>query len=257
MSIHPTALIHPAAVLADDVHIGPWVLIEAGVRIGKGCRIEAQAQILNEVTMGENCTVSAGACIGGNPQDLKFDRDTPSRVEIGSGNTFRENVTIHRGAEANSVTRVGDRNYFMVGAHVGHDCVIGSDNVLANDCLLGGFVLLGDSSFLGGGAAFHQFVRVGDLCMVKGLTAISRDVPPYMTAWGSNQLGGLNVIGMRRSGIRATARRSVKVAFNHMFRAGFNLTQALAGAAALELEPEARRFIDFFRTPSRKGICLR
>lgn len=257
MSIHPSALVHPSAKIAASAVIGPWALIEADVEIGAGCRIDAHVQILKSVTMGENCVVHAGACIGGDPQDVSFDRSTPSRVEIGNGNIFRENVTVHRGAEENSITRIGARNYFMVGSHVGHDCTIGDDNVFANGCLLGGFVVVGEKSFLGGGSAFHQFVRVGDLCMVKGLSAISRDVPPFVTAWGSNQIGGLNVVGMRRSGICAANRQSVKVAFNHMYRAGLNLTQALASVAGLNLESEALRFVDFFRAASRKGICHR
>ena len=257
MSIHPTAIVHPSAEIADDVVVGPWVLIEEGVKIGPGCRIAAQSQILKHVTLGRECSVYASACIGNDPQDLSFQRDTPSRVEIGDNNTFRENVTVHRGAGESTATRIGDRNFFMVGSHIGHDCVIGDDNVFANGCLLGGFVSVGNKTFLGGGAAFHQFVRVGDLCMVKGLTAISRDVPPFVTAWGSNQIGGLNVTGLRRSGMCAIHRQSIKTAFNHMFLAGLNLTQALASATSLTLESEALSFIEFFRTPSRKGICHR
>ncbi|NNE93722.1 MAG: acyl-ACP--UDP-N-acetylglucosamine O-acyltransferase [Verrucomicrobiales bacterium] len=257
MKIHPTAIVHPDARIGEGVTIGPWVLIEAGVELGAGCRIDAQAQILNSVVMGENCVVSGGAIIGGDPQDIEFDRDTPSRVVIGKGNTFRENVTIHRGASENSATRIGDSNFLMVGSHIGHDAKVGNCNILANDCLLGGFVKLGDGSFLGGGSAFHQFVRIGDLTMVKGLAAVSRDVPHYTTVCGSNQVSGLNVIGMRRSGFSNQTRLNVKTAFDHMYRSGLNLTQALASAVDLALEREALHFIEFFRNPSRKGICMR
>jgi UDP-N-acetylglucosamine acyltransferase len=257
MSIHSTALIHPDAEVADDVEIGPWALVEAGVKIGAGCRIDAHAQILGSVTLGANCVVCAAACIGGDPQDLGFDRATPSCVIIGDGNTFRENVTVHRGSMENSVTRIGDRNFLMAGTHVGHDSVVGDDNILANNCLLGGHVTLGNKAFLGGGSAFHQFVRVGDLCMVKGLTAISRDVPPFVTASGSNDIGGLNVIGMRRSEFSAETRLSVKRAFTHMMCSGLNLSQALESVSELALVPEAAYFVEFFRNPSRKGICRR
>ncbi len=257
MNIHPSAIIHPDALVADDVVIGPWVLIEAGAKIGSGCRIEGHSQILNNTTLGRNCIVSSGVYLGGNPQDKAFDPATPSSVVIGDNNTFRESVTVHRGAEEGSVTRIGNGNFFMVGAHVGHDSKVGDNNVLANNCLLGGFVTIGNGTFLGGGSAFHQFVRVGDKCMVKGLTAISRDVPPFVVVSGSNQISGLNVIGLRRSGFSVETRKSVKQAFDHMYRSGQNLSQALASIGRLMLEPEAAEFVEFFRNPSRKGICTR
>lgn len=240
-----------------DVEIGPWVLIEAGVQIGDRCRIEAHAQLLNTVALGDDCVVRAGALIGGDPQDTSFSRNTPSRVEIGSGNTIGENVTIHRSASENEATRIGDRNYFMAASHIGHDCVVGDDNILANNCLLGGHVQLGNRSFLGGGSAFHQFIRIGDLCIVKGLSAISRDVPPFVTASGVNQISGLNVIGLRRAGFSREARIEVKQAFNHVYREGKNLSQSIAKRGELKLGPEAQVFLDFFESVSKKGVCMR
>ncbi|MGY8642289.1 MAG: acyl-ACP--UDP-N-acetylglucosamine O-acyltransferase [Verrucomicrobiales bacterium] len=257
MNIHPTAIVHPDAQIADDVTIGPWVLVEAGVNIAAGCRIHAQVQLLNSVTLGENCAVHGGAILGGDPQDLAFKPETVSHVVIGDRNTFRENVTVHRSAEAGGTTRIGDDNFLMAGSHVGHDSIVGNHNVLANNCLLGGFVRVGNHTFLGGGSAYHQFCRVGDLAMVKGLTAISRDVPPFVTAAGSNSIIGMNVVGMRRQGFSAPTRKSVKTAFYHMYRSGMNLTQALENVSELELAPEAADFIEFFRNPSRKGICMR
>ncbi|MCL4109435.1 UNVERIFIED_CONTAM: hypothetical protein GTU68_043663 [Idotea baltica] len=257
MNIHPTAIVHPEAQLANDVTIGPWVLVEAGVKIAAGCRIHAQVQLLNSVTLGENCVVHGGAILGDNPQDIAFKPETISHVEIGCRNTFRENVTVHRSAEENGTTRIGDDNFMMAGSHVGHDSILGNHNILANNCLLGGFVTVGNHTFLGGGSAFHQFCRVGDLAMVKGLTAISRDVPPFVTAAGSNSIVGLNVIGMRRQGFSATTRKSVKAAFDHMYRSGLNLAQALEQVTKLELDQKAEEFVEFFRNPSRKGICVR
>ena len=153
------------------------------------------------------------------------------------------------------MTRIGAENFLMAGAHVGHDVQMGSHNVLANNCLLGGEVLVGDKNFFGGGSAFHQFVRVGDLTMVKGLTAISQDVPPFVMVSGSNQVRGLNVVGMSRAGFDKDQRSGVKAAFNHIYRGGLNLSQALEAADAMVWGDEAAEFLEFFRGVSKKGVC--
>ncbi len=255
MHAHPTAVIAAGAQVAEDVEIGPFVIIGDGVRIGSGCRIDGHAQIVNRVEIGKNCEIGSGSVIGGNPQDKGFARGTASGVVIGDGNILREHVTVHRGSQEGSFTRIGNGNFLMVGCHVGHDTVVGDNNTLANHCLLGGHVRIGSSAFIGGGAAFHQFVRVGDLCMVKGLSAVSQDVPPFVLLSGSNQVRGLNKVGMSRAGFSPEARDSVKLAFGVMLRLGLGLEAALERAGSLALTEEARAFVDFFRTPSQKGIC--
>lgn len=255
LSIHPTALIDSGAEICDDAEIGPFAVIEAGTRIAKGCVVHGHAQLLGNVDIGENCEIGHSAIIGANPQDHGFDRRTPSQVQIGSGNVIREHVTIHRASAEGQATSIGDDNMLMVGCHLGHDTIIGDRNVLANHCLLGGHVKLGDGAFLGGGAAFHQFVRIGDLCMIKGQAAISQDVPPYVLASDSNELHGLNIIGMRRAGLSAATRQNVKDAFRQMFLSGNNLQEALDATLLLQWEPEALKFIDFFRAHSDRGVC--
>ena len=255
MRIHPTALIDPQAEIAESAEIGPFVVIESGVKIGADCVIQAHAQVIGSVEIGDRCKIGHNAVIGGVPQDLSFDESTQSGVRIGTGNVFREHVTVHRSSRENGVTEIGCDNMLMVGCHVGHDSVIGDRNILANQCLLGGHVHLGDGAFLGGGAAFHQFVRVGDLCMVKGLAAISQDVPPYVLASDSNRVRGLNSVGMRRAGLSAVTRQSVKEAFRQIFLEGLNLKQALDAAADRMWEPEAMGFIDFFRVKTSRGVC--
>ena len=193
--------------------------------------------------------------IGGDPQDFKFSREIRSGVEVGAGTIFREHVTVHRGSREGTVTRLGASNFLMAGAHVGHNVDMGDQNVLANNCLLGGEVQVGERNFFGGGAAFHQFVRVGDLCMVKGLTAISQDVPPFVMVSGSNQVRGLNVVGMSRVGFDRDQRAGVKAAFNHIYRSGMNLSQALEAAAGMGWCEEGAQFIEFFRGASSKGVC--
>jgi UDP-N-acetylglucosamine acyltransferase len=254
-TIHPTALIAPEAEIGEGVEIGAYAVIESGVQVGDGCRILGHAQILSGVRLGENCVVGHGAVIGGEPQDFKFSREIRSGVEIGAGTILREHVTVHRGSREGSMTRLGVDNFLMAGSHVGHNVQMGDNNVLANQCLLGGEVQIGTRNFLGGGSAFHQFVRVGDLCMVKGLTAISQDVPPFVMVSGSNQIRGLNVVGMSRAGFCKEQRQGVKAAFHHIYRAGLNLSQALEAAKELEWLEEGHQFIDFFRNASAKGVC--
>lgn len=255
LKIHPTAIIDSQAEIGEGVEIGPFAVIEAGARIGNGCTIHGHVQLLNSVEIGNNCEVGHGAVIGAAPQITGFDSAISSGVRIGANNVLREHVTIHRSGDEGEVTEIGRDNLLMVGSHLGHGAVLGDRNVLANNCLIGGHVSLGDGAVLGGGAAVHQYARIGSLCMIKGLTAISQDVPPFVIISGSNQLRGLNVIGMRRAGFSAATRQSVKDAFRQMFLAGLNLKEALDSTADRTWEPEAVEFIDFFRVPTERGIC--
>lgn len=253
--IHPTALIDPSAEIAPDATIGPFAIIAANARIGPSCKIAAHAQLLNTISIGEGCAIGPGAILGGDPQDVSFDPSTPSSVEIGPGNVIREHVTIHRGSKEGNVTRIGANNFFMANSHVGHDCQVGDHNIFANGALLGGWIHVGDRIFMGGGAAAHQFVRIGDLCMIKGLTALSADLPPFTLCAGSNDVRGLNAIGIRRAGFDAATRADVKRAFKLFYRSGLNFSQAIEEAGSCSWTAEAESFWDFVRTPGKKGIC--
>lgn len=253
--IHPTAIIDPAAEIDSTVFIGPYVVIEGPAVIGAGCRVEAQAQILGRVELGEGTTIGRAAIIGGDPQDLGFKPETESSVIIGPRNVIREQVTIHRGSKPGSATRVGEGNFIMVAAHLAHDVVLGDKNVLANACLLAGHVHVGNSSFIGGGAVFHQFIRVGDFCVVQGNGSLGMDLPHYCAAHGANQIVGLNVIGLRRQGFTPDQRAAIKAMFKHLFHSGLNLSQAIAAVKHREWAPAARRLLDFVMEPSKRGIC--
>ena len=257
LSIHPTAFIDPAAELGSDVSVGPFAVIEANVRIGNGCKIHGHAQVLSGVTLGEECEVGHASIIGGAPQDLGFDQAIPSGVQVGTKTIFREHVTIHRSSVEGGKTIIGERNFFMGGTHAGHDCVVGDGNVLANHALLAGHVQLGSHCFLGGGAGFHQFIRIGDRCMVKGLGRMSQDIPPYVIAGECNEVFGLNSIGLRRAGFSAETRLNLKAAFKLILSDGLLLKEALAAAETMQWEAPAETFLDFFRGESKKGICSR
>lgn len=254
--IHPTALIDPRAELDPSVTVGPYAIIEGPVKLAAGVTVGAHAQILGDTTVGPGSSIGRAAIIGGDPQDLSFDPATPSKVIIGASNTIREQVTIHRGSKPGSATRLGDHNFIMATAHLAHDVQAGDRNVIANAALLAGHVHLGSNSFLGGGSVYHQFIRVGDYCIVQGNGSISKDIPHFCAAHLYNCLTGLNVIGLRRAGFNSADRAAIKSAFNLIFRTGRNMTQALAEADRREWPEQCRKFLDFFRTPSRKGICF-
>jgi UDP-N-acetylglucosamine acyltransferase len=252
--IHPTALVSPDADLADDVSVGPFTVIEGPVKLAAGVRIGGHAWISGRTSIGAGSSVGWGAVIGADPQDLSFDPATDSGVVIGEGNTLREYVTIHRGSKTGGMTVIGRGNLLMTGAHLAHDVVLGDGCILANSVLLAGHVHVGNKAFLGGGAGFHQFVRVGELAMVQGLTAVSQDVPPYCTAYGINQIAGLNTVGLRRAGFSADERAGIKRAYKLVYQSAGSREDALAAAAGLEWPEAAKRFLDAIAQPSRKGV---
>lgn len=254
-SIHPSAIVSPHANLADDVEVGPWAIIEAGAVLGSGCRVLARAMIGGHVRMGTNNEVGYGAILGADPQDFDFRSGTESHVIIGHGNIFREYVTVHRGTKEGSNTTIGNENFLMVGAHLGHNVFVGNKVVIVNNCLLAGYVEVQDGAVLGGGSVYHQFLRIGKLAMVRGGTHFSKDIPPYLVAYGSSQVAGINAIGLRRAGLSAHVRMELKKAFQLIYREGFNVTQALEVAQQTTWSPEAQDFFNFIAQAKRRGIC--
>lgn len=257
LNIHKTAIISPQAVIADDVEIGAFTIIEGAVSISKGCKIHSQVHLLGDVTLGENCQIWPGSIIGGDPQSIGFDAQMPSGVIIGAGSTAREHVTIHRSMSEGGHTVIGQNNYFMVGTHLGHDCILGDNNILANNTMLGGHITIGNHCFLGGGAGVHQFARIGDLVMVQGHASVSQDVPPYVTTSGLNNIVGLNSIGLRRAGFDPATRREIKQAYQLFYRQDLNRQQALDEAGKKTWGEQANVFINFLSQKSKLGYCMR
>jgi UDP-N-acetylglucosamine acyltransferase len=253
--IHPTALIDPQAQLHPSVQLGPYVIIEGPVQLEEGVKVEAHAQILGRTKVGSGTRIGRAAILGGEPQDLSFDPKTESFLEIGERNDIREHVTIHRGSKSGYTTRVGNDNFLMGAVHLAHDVVLGNKNVIANAALLAGHVQVGHHSFIGGGSVFHQFIRIGDYCVIQGNCRFSQDIPHYCSAHGYNLIAGMNVIGLRRAGFTTVERNSVKAAFELIYRDGLNLSQALSKATAISWPEKAEYFIQFFKEPSKKGIC--
>ena len=255
MSIHPSAIVHPESQIADDVEIGAYVCIEGPAVIGSGCVIQPHAILSGAVTLGKNNTIGYGAVIGSFPQDLSYKPGTQSSVEIGDDNVFREYCTVNRGTAEGSLTRIGSKGFFMTGAHIGHNSVVGNQVIIANNVLLGGHVHIGDRAFLGGGSVFHQFVRVGRLVVAQGNSAFSKDVPPFTLGALLNTVAGLNSIGLRRAGLSSAERQEAKEAFRLLYRSGFNSRQALEEAAKREWSPVGTEFFDFVGSAKKRGIC--
>jgi UDP-N-acetylglucosamine acyltransferase len=253
--IHATAIISPEAHIDPGAEIGAYVIIEGPVQIAAGCKVAPHAQLIGDVQIGEGTTIGRSAIIGDLPQDLGFDPATHSGVRLGKKNVIREHVTIHRGSKPNQFTTLGEGNFIMVGAHFGHDVQIGNQNIIANDVLLAGHVHIGNNTFIGGGAVFHQFLRIGDYCVIQGNGSFSKDIPHYCAAQRTNRITGLNVIGLRRQGFTTEDRAEMKDLFDLLFREGHNLTQAIAAARAKTWSPRAEKLLQFIEAPSKKGVC--
>jgi UDP-N-acetylglucosamine acyltransferase len=252
---HPTAIIHPEALLGANVTVGPHAIIEGSARIGDGCTIQAHAVICGHVSVGKDNLIGYGAIIGGDPQDFSFKPEVRSEVRIGDGNKIREYCTIHRGTAEGTATVVGDHCFLMAGAHLAHNCHLGSRVVIANNSMLGGHVLVEDGVFIGGGCVFHQFIRIGRLAICQGASAFSKDIPPFTMAAERNCVAGLNVVGMKRAGFSSAERAEIKAAFSLLYRSGLNASQALATAGERKWGPAAQAFWDFVAGAKRRGLC--
>jgi UDP-N-acetylglucosamine acyltransferase len=255
VKIHPTAIVEDGAVLGADVEVGPYALVGREAIVGPECRILSHAVITSRVTMGARNVVGHGAVIGAPPQDFAHNESMVSEVRIGSGNTFREHVTIHRGTKEGTATVVGDDNLVMVGSHFGHNVQVGSRTIIANNCLLAGYVQIGDGAVLGGGTVFHQHMRVGRLAMVRGGTRFGKDIAPFLVADGENIVSGLNAVGLRRAGMSSATRLELKRLFKLIFRSSLNVSQALAALDGTQWGAEACELIAFIRE-AKRGVCL-
>ncbi|MDO4768151.1 MAG: acyl-ACP--UDP-N-acetylglucosamine O-acyltransferase [Pseudomonadota bacterium] len=255
-AVHPTAVVHPKAILGTDVVVGPYAVIEEDTAIGDGTRIDAGAQIKRYTRMGVRNHVHSMACVGGEPQDLKFQGEE-SHLEIGDNNKIREFSTIHRGTEGGGgVTRVGSGNLIMAYAHIAHDCAIGDNNVLANAATLAGHVTVGSEVVVGGLSAAHQFVNIGDYAFIGGKTGVAQDVPPFMLAVGERAtLRGLNLIGLRRHGFSSEEIHALKSAYKLIWRSNQERNEVMQQVETeLGHFPQVMKLLEFIRASKRGTI---
>ena len=253
MSIHHTAVVNPGAEIAGDVEVGPYAVIEDNVKIGPRVKIWANAYICSFTEIGEDSEIHMGAVVGHFPQDLSF-RKKRSRLIIGKRNIIREYATIHRGTQPDSATIIGDDNFIMGFVHIGHNCRLGNNIVIANTTILGGYVEVEDKTFISGYVAVHQFVRIGAISMVAGQCRVTRDVPPYTLAKGESRIYGLNVIGLKKAGFSQEERNKIKRAHKIIYKSGYRLSQAIEELEKADLGREVRHLTDFLKKHSKRGL---
>jgi UDP-N-acetylglucosamine acyltransferase len=230
--------------------IHPQAIVEDGAIIGNDCEIAAFAVIKRGVVLGDRVKVDHHAVIGGLPQAIHFDATVASGVLIGDDVTIREGVTINRSTCAGQNTVIGSHVYLMANSHVGHDCVVHAHTIVANAVLLAGHVNVGYHCFLGGGAACHQFLRIGEGVMLSGLSRFTKDIPPFALAHERNLLSGLNLIGLKRRGFARATIADLKQCFKAVYMAeDANMKRNAAGTRAAT--PEGQLFLDFFADGQR------
>lgn len=216
--VHRTAIIEDGAHLAEGVRVGPYCFVGPDARVGAGTRLDQGVIVEGRTTVGENNHIFPYSVLGTIPQDKKYQGE-PSSLVVGDGNIIREHVTIHIGTKGGGeLTRIGDGNLIMAGAHIGHDCVVGSNCVLANYTGLAGHVTVEDYAILGGQTGVHQFVRVGAHCITSGGSKVGKDIPPYTIAQGyPARLRGVNYVGLKRRGFSDETIRLLRQAYRAVF----------------------------------------
>jgi len=233
--------------------IHPTVIIEDNVEIGPDCEIAAYAVIKRHTRLGARNRVFEHAVIGGEPQDVKFKGET-SYLEIGDDNIIREYCTFHRANGEGETTRIGSRNFFMVGVHVAHNCEIGDDNIFANEVALAGHIKIEDHVFLSNNVGAHQFVRMGRYAMIGGKSKIVQDVLPFFITDGNpSRLRGVNSVGLRRGGFSEEERRALKEAYKLLFRSTMPIQDALRELEQVDDENVAH-LVKFIRSSKRGFI---
>ncbi|MGF1518993.1 MAG: acyl-ACP--UDP-N-acetylglucosamine O-acyltransferase [Nodosilinea sp.] len=257
--IHPTAVIHAGAQLHPTVKVGPYAVIGEQVTIGPGTEIGAHVVVDGQTTIGAQNRIFPGACIGLESQDLKYD-GSMSRVEIGDHNLIREYVTINRATDAGGVTLVGNSCLLMAYSHVAHNCVVEDQVIIANSVALAGHVYVEAGARISGMVGVHQFVHIGRLVMIGGLSRIDRDVPPFTLVNGNPaKVRGLNQVGLQRAGLTADPQvyRELKQAYRQVYRSGESFGDAVGKLAQGGSNDLVRHFSDFLRAaqqPERRGL---
>ena len=254
--IHPTAIIEEGASLGQQVRIGPYCVVGAEVRMGDGCELMSHVVLTGRTRLGDNNRIFPFSSIGQIPQDLKYHGE-PSEVIIGDNNQIRENVTINAGTEGGGmVTRIGDNNLLMAYVHVAHDCILGNGIVLANCATLAGHVEVDDDAIIGGLSAIQQFVRIGRLSMIGGMSGVTKDVAPFTLLAGGYRAGlsGLNIVGLKRHGFTLARIGVLKELYRLLLQEGGNREERLQEAESLiadNSDTDARHMIAFIRAAKR------
>jgi UDP-N-acetylglucosamine acyltransferase len=258
MTIHPTAIVEDGAHLGAGVEIGPFCIVGRGVVLGDGVRLLGHASVLGHSEIGARSVLYHGAVLGGEAQ-IRGDDAPAARLTVGEDCVIREQVTMNLGsARGGGLTSVGKNGYFMAYSHVGHDCHVGDGVTFANGAQLGGHVEIGDGVIMGGLSAVQQFGRVGKGAMIGGVTGVNTDVIPYGIAAGDHaELGGLNLIGLKRRGLPRASINALRAAFKLIFLESDGSMADRARAAKEKWQvAEVAEIADFILAPAKRPICL-
>jgi UDP-N-acetylglucosamine acyltransferase len=254
--IHPTAVVDSKAEIDDDVEVGPYCVIGAGVKISAGSRLQSHVVVQGRTTLGRGNAIFPFASVGSMPQDLKY-KGEPSELIVGDRNIIREYVSLNPGTLGGGmVTRVGSENLLMMYCHIAHDCILGDRNVIANGATLGGHVVIQDQVIVGGLVGIHQFVKIGSGAILGAGSMVSKDVPPFCNATGDRaRLRGLNLEGLRRRGFDKAKVETLKKAYRIIFQSKKKTGEALQKVRAeIPPSPEIDLLIAFIES-SQRGIC--
>ena len=245
--IHPTAIIHPKAELDPTVQVGPYAVIGAKVKIDAQTQIGPHVVIEGPTEIGVGNRIFPGVAIGQEPQDLKY-KGGESCVKIGDYNQIREFVTINRATAEGEVTQIGDQNLLMAYVHVAHNCTIENNIIIANSVALAGHVYIESKAVIGGVLGVHQFVRVGQMAMLGGMSRIDRDAPPFMLVEGNpSKVRSLNLVGLKRTGLSSEEMDLLKKAFRLLYRSELTLNEDLAKLALLPENQYVRHLHQFLQ----------
>ena len=256
--IHPLALVEPGATLGAGVRVGPFCHVGAEAKLGDGVVLRGHVVVEGDTEIGAGTMVWPNAVLGGDPQN-KAHKGGPSRLVIGANCIIREGCTFNRGTDsARALTTVGDNGYFMAGAHVAHDCAVGDNVTFANNATLGGHVEVGDFVTIGGYAAVHQHARVGHHAFVTGMSALTGDLIPYGVANGNRaHLRGLNLVGMRRSGMAREDILRIKALYRALFGRERTFAESLPSAREeFGSNPVTAEILAFFDKKAKRMFCM-
>jgi UDP-N-acetylglucosamine acyltransferase len=249
--IHEKAVVDKEVIVGTGNRIAAYAVIEKGVRLGDNVIVSPFVHIKGDTYIGDNTVIGTGALIGDTPQ-ISGSKNNDGCVRIGKNNVIREYVTIHASSSPDKVTSLGDNNYLMGFSHIAHDCHLNNSVVVCNGALIAGHVEIQDNAFISGNVVVHQFVRIGRLAMIGGLSRVNQDVPPFMMVVGDSRVWGLNLVGLKRKGFSVAEIGEIKKAFNILYRKNLSLTNAVEELKQISNE-KVKEIIDFLSL-SKRGI---